>query len=77
MPAQWNSGIICPIIKKGDRVNCKNYRPIVLLNTVYKIYIILLNKRLTEIVVHKMGEQRAGFRPNRSIDNIFIVRQFF
>jgi hypothetical protein len=49
-----------------------------LLNTVYKIYAILLNKRLSEIIENKLGDYQMGFRPNRStIDNIFIVQQIF
>jgi len=78
LPAQWNEGIICPIYKKGDRLNCNNYRPIMLLNIAYKIYAILLNNRLSEIIEDKLGDFQMGFRPNRStIDNIFMLRQIF
>jgi hypothetical protein len=49
-----------------------------LLNTIYKIYAILLNKRLSEIIENKLEDFQMGLRPNRStIDNIFIVRQIF
>jgi hypothetical protein len=76
LPTQWNDGIICPIYKKGDRLDCNNYRPIMLLNTTYKIYAILINKRLSEIIENKLGDFQMGFRPNRStINNIFIIGQ--
>jgi hypothetical protein len=76
LPSQWNEGIICPVHKNGDRLDCKNYRPITLLNVAYKIFAIILNQRLTEFVGPTIGENQSGFRPNRStIDNIFILRQ--
>ena len=76
LPTEWMEGIICPIYKKGDRMICSNYRPITLLNVVYKIFSILIDNRLTKIVESKLEDCQMGFRPNRStIDNIFIVRQ--
>ena len=61
-----------------DRLNCNNYRPIILLNIAYKIYAILPNNRLSEIIEVKLGDFQMGFRPNRStIDNIFMLRQIF
>ena len=78
IPEEWTEGIICPIYKKGDRRVCSNYRPITLLNVVYKIFAILLHNRLCKMVEHKIGEYQMGFRPNRStIDNIFIIRQIY
>jgi hypothetical protein len=49
-----------------------------ILNIAYKIYAILLNNRLSEIIEDKLGDFQMGFRPNRStIDNIFMLRQIF
>jgi hypothetical protein len=44
--------IIIPVYKKGDRTNPENYRGIILLNTCYKIYSILLNNKLKTFAEH-------------------------
>ena len=78
MAQQWNEGIICPVYKKSDRLNCNNNTPITLLNIAYKIFAFLLNKRLIENIEHKLDDNQMRFRSNRStIDNILIVRQNF
>ena len=66
LPQQWNEGIICPVYKKGDKPNCNNDRPIILLNIAYKIFAILLNKRLIEKTENKLEDNQMGFHPNRS-----------
>jgi len=76
LPSEWTEGIICPIYKKGDRMLCSNYRPITLLNVVYKIFTILIQKKLSKIMEDKLEDCQMGFRANRStIHNLFIVRQ--
>ena len=76
LPTEWKEGIICPLYKKGDRMICRNYRPITLLNVAYKIFTILLNNKLSNIVQSKLEDCQMGFQLNRStIDNSFIVRQ--
>jgi hypothetical protein len=70
LPQQWNEGIICPVYKKGDRLNCNNYSPIALLNIAYKIFAILLNKRLIE---NKLEDNQMGFHPNRSTIHISLL----
>jgi len=76
LPNQWKEGIICPLYKKGDRLDCMNYRPITLLNVAYKIFAIILNQKLVDIIETELGDYQSGFRPNRSTtDNTFMIRQ--
>jgi len=63
LPNQWNEGIIFPLHKKGNRLDCTNYRPITLLNVAYKIFVIILNKRLVDIVETELGDYKSEFDP--------------
>ncbi|GFT63854.1 reverse transcriptase domain-containing protein [Trichonephila clavipes] len=78
IPIEWEEGSVCPIFKKGDQLECRNYR-ITLLNTAYKIFSNLLFARLRKPYTDKViGNYQCGFRPQRStIDQIHTLRQIF
>jgi hypothetical protein len=72
MPKEWKCGVICPILKKGDKTVCNNYRGISLLCTTYKVMARILAKRLEPYAVEIIGEYQCGFRRNRATtDQIF------
>ena len=69
-------GIIQPIYKKGDKLECSNYRAIMLLNVTYKVLSCILYNRLVGYAEEILGEYQYGFYANRStIDHIFAIRQ--
>lgn len=65
IPKDWNRGIICPIYKKGEKDEPKNYRGITFMDTAYKTYANLLNARLGKEVENKLKETQLGKREER------------
>jgi hypothetical protein len=46
LPRSWTEGVFCPVYKKGDKLDCKNYRGICLLNVTYKVFAKIVYDRL-------------------------------
>jgi len=59
----FTTGWMCPLFKKKDPTEISNYRPITLLNTVYKLFTKVLAIQLLEHVSHLIHPDQAGFIP--------------
>ena len=75
-PEVWSEGYVVPIHKKGKLVDVNNFRGITLLSTLGKLFMRVLNNRLTtwaqEYYVYI--EAQTGFRANMSTtDNVFVL----
>ena len=74
-PRDWQTGVIIPIFKKGDRKQCTNYRGISLLSLPAKVYAECLERKCREVVESKLEDGQCGFRPGRSTtDQIFTLK---
>lgn len=72
IPPSWSEASITLIHKQGlDETDVKNYRPISLLNTDYKVYANRLANRLKRFLVECIQEEQVNFLPGRHLkDNI-------
>ena len=76
-PERWREGLVCPIHKKGETDQVKNYRGITILDTAYKIYAMILDERLRRELEEKevLPDGQAGFRKERgTMDNVYILK---
>uniref|UniRef100_A0A670ICM2 Reverse transcriptase domain-containing protein n=1 Tax=Podarcis muralis TaxID=64176 RepID=A0A670ICM2_PODMU len=70
IPGTWKEAFITIIPKQdSDLTQVKNYRPISLLNTDYKIFAGILAKRLKKILIKIIHKDQQGFLPGRQIKN--------
>ena len=71
----FTTGWMCPIFKKKDPTDIRNYRPITLLNTDYKLLTKVLALQLLDHISQLVHPDQAGYIPNRSIfDHIRLAK---
>eukprot|EP00969_Alexandrium_andersonii_P287092 12691056-Alexandrium_andersonii.AAC.1 len=75
-PAEWSKAEVVAIFKKGDRSAPKNYRPISLLESAYKIFAKIIAMRLDAALEGKIHCTQYGFRHKKSTSEpIHIIRR--
>ena len=63
-PAIWKRGELTPILKKGDKHNVENYRPITTLSIIDKVFESLLCKQITHYLI--------SYRKNHNSETILV-----
>ena len=77
IPHSWTEAWVVSIFKgKGSDTDPANYRPISLLNTTYKVYAAMLQKRLSKKFDHTLRPNQYGFRAAKGTRHpLFILRR--
>jgi hypothetical protein len=58
----WTEGVLCPVYKKGEKLDCKNYQVICLLNVTNKVLAKILYDRLLPHANMAVQHYQAGFQ---------------
>ena len=76
VPNNFADSVITLLFKKGNPLDIKNFRPISLLSTVYKVFTTVLCRRMERDLEDNQPAEQAGFRKQFStIDHVFAVRE--
>ena len=73
LPTSMLEGDITLLFKKNDRTDVRNYRPLTMLNTDYKIYTKILAERLKTVVHQFVAECQKGFVPKTFISECSML----
>ena len=74
-PTPWTQSLVITLPKKGNLLQCQNYRTIKLISHASKVILKILLNRLTPQAETVIAEEQAGFRPGRSTtEQIFSLR---
>ena len=73
-PSVWKKANVVPIFKKGNRSDCKNYRPVSLLTSMSKIFEKCVHLTLYKYLEDNnlLTDKNAGFKPGDSTVNQLV-----
>ena len=78
MTFSQRTAVISLLHKKGDETSLKNYRPISLTNTDYKIIAFIFAKRLQNILTGIINENQSAYIKGRYIgENARLILDIF
>ncbi|XP_039287770.1 uncharacterized protein LOC111047670 [Nilaparvata lugens] len=76
IPEIWLKANLLLLFKKGDKKEVKNYRPISLLSSIYKIFMAIISHRIDGYLTAATPISQTGFKKNFStLDNILVLQE--
>ncbi|KAK1290278.1 hypothetical protein QJS10_CPB18g01194 [Acorus calamus] len=75
LPISWGATHVALIPKLKNPITLKEYRPISICDTKYKIISKMLVMRLKEVLPHIIGKEQGAFIPGRSIHSHLLLVQ--
>nr|VZI38959.1 unnamed protein product [Spirometra erinaceieuropaei] len=76
VPDDWGLGILVPILKKGDKTRCENYRGISLIDVAAKIFAIVLLRVFQAVRDSRVRPNQASLRAGlECTDQILALRR--
>jgi hypothetical protein len=74
-PDEWKKSILVILYKKGNALECSNYRTIALISHLGKVLMMILTERLRRQTEEYLTDGQAGFRRDRStVQQILALR---
>ena len=64
-PQDWKKSVFIPIPKKGNAVECSNYRTIALISHTSTVMLKILQARLQQYMNHELPDVQTGLRKGR------------
>ncbi|CAI5466594.1 unnamed protein product [Closterium sp. Yama58-4] len=78
IPAELKEAVTILLHKKGDRDQLNNYRPITLLNFIYKVLAKVMADRMKRVLHQVISPEQYGFIPGRRLsDAVALVANIF
>ena len=68
-----NEGLIVLLRKKGEKTKTDNYRPITLVNVIYKILAIIITRRIAPIMNILTDEKQTAYKSNRATTDVLSI----
>ena len=76
IPDELNVSDIVTLFKKGDPLDCGNYRPISLLSHAYKLLMQVVYTRIKKDLIEALPKEQAAYQPGHStIEQIQSIQQ--